>query len=311
MVETRSSSSVPPPAHTPDSTQTLPSSQDQLTAFLLEKARWDAAKAKSDAEKAEMDLINARKGSNPRVVGDDDVEDNEGEVPQEIKPIAARFAGLPPGQIVKIYNNRFRPMDLYRLYRGRGFRHDRDDKVTMVVNGSLQMKKVGVAYKDYGSSFYDVWSEAFTYYARVVAALFGKTSPDLFDALLGFRTKIHGLAKIYEWQNAVLPLAIDAHTAVLASHPTEAASWVVEPNLKAFYCIPLTVLAKRVEHSSLAIRDRRRSRSPRSRSAVPNDSSVICDNFNKGQCKYPRCERAHKCKKCGATGHGEKTCKKV
>lgn len=277
-----------------------------------DKARMEMDKARVELEKAQLELENLRSG-NSRVIsnvggGGGDGNDDEGETPPEVRPIMARFPGLPQEQVVKIFNNKFKPMNLYQLYRGRGFRHEEDEEGAHVVNGVLKMKKVGVTYKDFDTSFYDVWSKAFFLYSDIMFSLFGKTSPDLFSALGIFRSKIHELAQVYEWQAAVLPLTIDAHTDILITQPTEANSWTIRQELQEFYCTPLKVLSVRRSDKSTP---RRRSRSPsRLGSMSTNNPTVICDNFNKGRCIWRQCVRLHKCKKCGDGGHGAESCKK-
>lgn len=76
----------------------------------------------------------------------------------------------------------------------------------------LRLKKNPGTYKDFGRSFYKVWSDAFINYTSILATLFGARAPDLHASLTIFYTNILQLAKVYEWQEAILPLAIEIHT---------------------------------------------------------------------------------------------------
>lgn len=251
--------------------------EEERAQLANDKARMENEKARIELEKARLKLENLKSGGS-KAAGNVEggvLDDDEGE----------RFPGLPQGQIVKLFGDKFKPINLYRLYRGRGFRQEEEEDGTHVVNGVLKMKKVGVTYKDYGTSFYDVWSEAFFLYSDILFALFGKTSPDVFSALGKFRTKIHELSQVYERQAAVLPLAMDAHTDILATQPTEAASCAIRQKLQEFHCTPLKVLGNRRSDRSAP---RRRSRSPIRRGST-NNSTVICESFNKGLCNWQFC----------------------
>lgn len=231
-----------------------------------ERVRMENEKVKIELEQARLKIGKIRNGVG-KAAGNfkEDKEDDEGGISLEIKPITTRFPRLQQEQIVNILRNKFKPINLCRLYRGMSFFHEEEEGV-YVVNGVLTMKKVGGTYKDYGTSFYDAWSEAFFFYSTIMVFLFGKTSPDLVLALGEFRTKIHELSRVYEWQGAVLPLAIDAHTEILAAQPTEATSWIIRDKLQELYCTPLTVLnVKRSVGGDMGGRStsRKRSRSPR------------------------------------------------
>ena len=69
----------------------------------------------------------------------------------------------------------------------------------------LRLKKNPGTYKDFGRSFYEVWSDAFINYTSILASLFGAI-------IKIFYTNILQSAKVYEWQEAILPLAIEIHT---------------------------------------------------------------------------------------------------
>ena len=76
----------------------------------------------------------------------------------------------------------------------------------------IRLKKNARTYKDFDKSFYDVWSEGFINYTAIPVPLFGATVLDLHAVLSIFYTKIPQLAKVYEWQEAIVPLAIEIYT---------------------------------------------------------------------------------------------------
>lgn len=56
-------------------------------------------------------------------------------------------------------------------------------------------------------------------YAICVSFGFGKEAPDRHAALVEFYISVYELSTIYEWQDAVLPMAIEAHNTLSPSNP--------------------------------------------------------------------------------------------
>lgn len=54
----------------------------------------------------------------------------------------------------------------------------------------------------------------------MLISFFGTTSPALYLALAYFHRQIIDLARVYQWQEGALPLAIDLHTHIVESYPT-------------------------------------------------------------------------------------------
>ena len=261
----------------------------------------DCMRRESDARIAAV--IPAGKPS--RVVGDDD--EDLGEIPLEVRSIAPRFAGLPQDEIIKIFSNKFKAINLSRLRHMHGMQYEsyKDQDRIGIEDGALRLRKASGTYKDFGKTVHDVWTESFINYTSIMVSLFGKSSQQLHATMSAFHGKILTLAKVYEWQEAVLPLAIETHTHIIASQPSDASQWKMPDEFQARFCTPLTVLR------------RRRSRSPPSRRPTPRGDRAeraekaageICDKYNSGTCTWPSCYRQHKCKSCGAAGHGQKTC---
>ena len=276
-----------------------------LFNIALEKAEHDLQheKRKAAAEEAgwTTSIISVR--ARPAAAIEED--EYAGEIPIEVKALATQFAGLPQGEIAKIFSNRFRPMNLYKL-RLMGGRDDLYREQIHIDEGTLKMRKVTGSYKDYGTSN-TLWSEAFLNYTMILMALFGPTIPSLYLALAGFHREIIELSTIYEWQGGVLPLALDFHTHVVEGQPTDPTRWLIPAKWQARFCNPLTALG-----SDASGQKRKRAHSPTPASKKDaNDISVTCISFNKGVCSRSNCHRKHVCETCGGKDHGSRTCKKV
>lgn len=92
--------------------------------------------------------------------------------------------------------------------------HDHDQ--VGIEDGRLRLWKNSGTYKDFSKSFYDVWADAFHNYTTILVSFFGKEAPNLHATLAQFYINVYELSKIYEWQDAVLPMAIEAHTFIVA-----------------------------------------------------------------------------------------------
>ncbi len=159
----------------------------------------------------------------------DEEDDITGEVPTEVMSITLRFAGLPKEEIVRIFKNKFKPINLYGLRHMRELRFDslHDQDRISIEDGMLKLRKTSGTYKDFGKSPYKVWADAFHNYTAILISLFGSEVPDLHSVLAEFYTNIYELSTVYEWQEAVLPMAIEAHTFIVAQQPTDPSKWVI------------------------------------------------------------------------------------
>ena len=152
------------------------------------------------------------------VIADDDIISD---VPQEVMNITLRFASLPKGAIVCIFHNKFKSINLYRLCHIRGLRFDtfQDQEPIEIEDGMLRLRKTSGTYKDFGKSFHKVWSEVFHKYITIFVSLFGEEAPDLHTTFAEFYSNIYELSTVYEWQDAVLPMSIEAHSYLLLKSP--------------------------------------------------------------------------------------------
>ena len=82
-------------------------------------------------------------------------DDITGEVPLEVTSITLRFAGLLQEEIVRILQNKFKPINLYRLRHMRGLRFDvqQDHDRIGIEDGMLRLRKTSGTYRDFKKSF--------------------------------------------------------------------------------------------------------------------------------------------------------------
>lgn len=301
---------------------------DQISEILLQKAQLEKEAA---AEKAKFELECMSRESEARIAAVtaaasagtavarrpmDGEDDSTCEVHPESKSIRRRFARLPQEQIIKIFHNKFDPIDLYRLRYRRGLQAeaDQDQDYFFVQDGLLKVRRAGGSYKNFGESFHEVWGEAFLNYITIFVSFVGREASDLCAALIQFHGRILELSRIYEWQGAVLPLAIEVHSYFIHQNPLDPVTWSIPVDFQSTFCPS----DKAIGWGTLvAANKRKRSRSPPShrigrsftRYNDTNNASVTCERFNKGCCKWDQCRRAHECKGCGAEDHGLASCR--
>ncbi len=243
---------------------------------------------------------------------DDEIQD---EIPLEVLDISLQFVGLPKEEIVNIFQNKFKPINLYRLrhMRGLSFKAYKDGERIGIEDGLLNLRKNSGLYKDYGNSFYEVWSEAFINYTSILVSLFGATVLHLQAAFTQFYGQVLRLSKVYDWKEALLPMAIEVHSQIVTQQSTNPKQWVILPEFRGRFCPSMTVIGM---NSLLGPTKQKRSQSPptcrgeKQTGSTTNNPSVVCDLFNKGSCRWVGCKRAHKCKGCGSKEHGFGSCTK-
>lgn len=249
----------------------------------------------------------------PRRTGMED-DDIIGEVPPEVANISLCFAGPPQEEIVRIFHNTFKAMNLYRLRHMRGLRYEafQDQERIGIEDRMLRLRKTSGTYIDFGKSFHEVWSEAFINYTAMLVSLFGKKAPSLYPVLTQFYGNILQFSKVYKWQEALLPMAIEVHMHIIAQQPSDTQKWVIPAEFQGRFCTPMTMIGM---ETLLGIDKRKRSRSPPSRRihSSPgglNNLLVVCDLFNKGSCTWKFFQQTHKRKACGVKEHGLSKCLK-
>lgn len=116
------------------------------------------------------------------------------------------FSGLLEQEVVKIFKNKFKPMNMYKLRYSRSFEDAQEEDNLLVENNSLNPWKATGTYEDFGISVNEVWSEAFVNYMLVIHILFGAL--ELSVALLLFYRRIMTLPQDYNGFKGVYLLAL-------------------------------------------------------------------------------------------------------
>ncbi len=167
-----------------------------------------------------------------------------------------------------------------------------------------------MTYKDFGKSFYEVWADAYHNYTTILVSVFGREVLDLYSALAEFYTNIYKLSTVYEWQEAVFPMAIEADTFIVAKQPKDPSKCVISEKFQGKFWTARTMIEMGSIMSAGAKKKRSRSLAGAQcgRLSGSNNPSISCKLFNKGSCDWPPCNRAHKCKKCGSRDHGLSEC---
>ena len=184
---------------------------------------------------ARLAALNTRRepgtqGKQDRTRNDDD--DGLGETtPSEVSARRDMFSGLPEEEVVKIFKNKFKPMNLYKMRHLHGFENTQEEDGIVVENGTLKPRKTTGTLKDFGKSVNEVWSESFVNYMLVINILF--ETPELSAALLLFYRQIMTLARRYDWLKGVLPLALGWHKYAVIRSPLDPSNWKIAHAIKS------------------------------------------------------------------------------
>jgi hypothetical protein len=208
------------------------------------------------------------------------------------------FSTIPKKHVIAIARNTFDPGNLPYL-ESLTLDDNSPDVTISFEDGKLkQSKSVG---KASAIKSPPIWTKNFITYVRVVSIFHGVQHPKIVDKLLEFHNTIMELAQTYDWQKAVLPLALLLHRTGLHKGFADLDAWDPPTSLIDRYCRAhprpappgpsSTTPSKRVfeEHPT-------------------NKSGVTCTNFNFRSCTTDRCRRDHKCSLCGGS-HSAKLCK--
>ena len=283
--------------------------REQLDAkFALEQRKMEAklaaieAKKRFESDESQARIAAIQSAAATAVVPPtqaDEGEESIGEIPPAALLVASHFPGLPRAEISRIFSNKFRPENLYKLRHLKG-REDKDQEENVTIEqGVMKIKRATGTLRDFGSSL-DIWSEAFINYAMIMGDFFGAAFPSLGRVLLIFHQKIRTLSKIYDWQGAVLPLAIDFHTEVITDNHTNVEAWSLPQTWIDQYCSPQHVLST----SS----GKKRAATTQAEGSASKKAKEICRNFNSKGCTFKECSREHKCSECSSLEHGAQTC---
>ncbi len=63
-------------------------------------------------------------------------------------------------------------------------------------------------------------------------------APDLHTVFTEFYSNVYKLSTVYDWQDAVLPMAIEAHTYIDSQQPRDLSNWVIPEKFRGRFYTP-------------------------------------------------------------------------
>jgi hypothetical protein len=113
-----------------------------------------------------------------------------------------RFVDLSSKEIVRIFNEKFKLINLYKLRHMRELNHEfylKQNHIELEKNEQLKnLRKIVRIFKNFDKFYYEMYSETFINYHLIVMSLFDKISSNLFVTLIKFQQKILKLTKLYD-----------------------------------------------------------------------------------------------------------------
>ena len=270
------------------------------------EARTAREQEKSQARIAAMrtELAIARAAAAPTQGNEED--SLTGELSPAVLLVANKYPGLPKEEIARIFANKFRPQNLYKLRHLQG-RDEKDQEENIFIkDGHMKLKRASGNLRDFGPSP-AIWSESFLKYSSILVNFFGVAFPSLFYVLLKFHDQILKLGRIYEWQNAVFPLAIDFHTSITTVNHTDVEAWADLSQTWIYQYCTATHTLKGPGIGS----NKRAATTNLERPTAKKGMGETCRNFNTKGCTFAKCVQEHKCTECNSKDHGAKECPKA
>ncbi|KAN0067895.1 hypothetical protein V8E54_014142 [Elaphomyces granulatus] len=224
-------------------------------------------------------------------------DEEEGEIPPEAKEAALLFPAISQKDIAAIFENKFDPRNLYKLYRKVSLTVVEEEEIS-VSGGKIRTKKRTGTTKDYPNP--DTWSAGFLQYIAVLSRFdkyHGLTYP-----LINFHARIMDLAKAYLWES-VLTLALTFHQERVVMGMTDDKAWQMSPVLvdehlrNSLRSRPFNPSQSTPQHSGF-----NNNRSYKNNNNMPTE---FCFRWNSGDCSAPNCRRIHACRRC-KKNHKEK-----
>ena len=121
-----------------------------------------------------------------------------------------QFIGVARKHVIIIFAKKFKPENLYKLVFSIDLDKDNKDFNISFDSNIIKQTKAKGKIKDYRNSP-ALWSEGFLVYALIEQAFYSTEAPTLNRAHTVFYGDIIQLAKVYDWQKAVLLLAMSFH----------------------------------------------------------------------------------------------------
>jgi hypothetical protein len=208
------------------------------------------------------------------------------------------FPTIPKKHVIAIARNIFDPGNL--PYLDNLILDDLTADVTISFeDGKIkQSKSVGKASAIKSPT---IWSKNFITYVQVVSVFHGVKYPLVVKKFLEFHNTIVELSQTYDWQKAVLPLALLHHRTALHNGFADLDAWDLPATLINRYCRAHIRPSPSGSSNNIS--------SKRAFEGNPtNKPDVVCTNFNYRSCTTDLCKRDHKCAQCGGS-HSAKTCK--
>jgi hypothetical protein len=185
----------------------------------------------------------------------------------EVQAAKSRFPGINLVQLDCIYTGSFDPSNLSKLRRLGGPVEDTHANTISIEDKKLRSEPAKGKSKDFGYNS-NVWREGFINYITAVLFFFhGSTTPALPLAMMGFYQRIESLGRVYKWQEAVLPLALEHHNVVMAKGQTNAEAWDLLETEVAYFCNEETRRSAAPQQSAPSARSSKRQRPTRSPSS--------------------------------------------
>lgn len=195
-----------------------------------------------------------------------------------------------------IQQGSFKADNLSRLLHSSLASAHQDDAHTISFDGANKafFKKTAGRISEFKSSI-SLWSAAFSTYIRIWSVFFASRQSDILLGMLHFQHDITELARSFN-NELVITYAVNFMRGVLQGVPS-AARWESAD----------VANRSRIFHAGTVLPPAYQSNKHRSPFAdpppefSPNDSSVICRNFNSTKgCTRDTCKRSHACSRCGA-----------
>jgi hypothetical protein len=116
-------------------------------------------------------------------------DEKSDEISLEVRFHHARFTDLSTNEIVKIFNEKFKFINLYKLRHERILDHEffeNQNRIELKNDQLKNLKKTIEFYKDYEKTFYEMYAKIFINYLHITTSLFIKINSDLCFTLIKF-----------------------------------------------------------------------------------------------------------------------------
>ena len=258
----------------------------------IEQANAEATRARQDRiAEAEIEAIRNGRHAEATTLGGTNDSGETPPVDTALQGLYKKFPGLKRDLIKSIRQSKFIPRMLFKLRYAQGINADRRTQEVLIQDGKIEVATKDYL-KDYGRTP-SIWTEGFVNYTAILVEFFGAEFPGLHIGLSRFMLDIIELDKIYDWQTAVLPLALQFHEELadegLCSDPHK---WTLDRQYVDRFCNATRLRNARPLSDSVS--KGIATTTPRRFPNEPNDPSVICRKWNTPEsCHWAGCRRRH------------------